>query len=184
MMRGYSVNLLRHVRNHLKNGGIIAYPTEHCYGIGCDPYNYKAIDKIIRLKQRDKNKGLIVIAGNIKQLQNLVVTPTSSELADYWPGGYTLLLPTNNDQLPKNLAGRHPKLAVRVTKHMGVIQLCGFLESALVSTSANYSGFNPAKNLSACVRQFGSKLMILPGMTNNAKRPSIIMDWSSKKILR
>ncbi len=185
-MQSYNNNLLHKIRQHIKNGGVIAYPTESCYGFGCNPFNYKAIKQILKIKQRDSAKGLIVIASDVKQLDKLI-KPLSitdkAKLKQYWPGFYSIIMPTT-DMAPQILTGKHKTLAVRVTKHDLVRQICNFLNMPLVSTSANYSGHKSIKNYRECIRQFGNKVMVLPGNTSFAKNPSTIVDWKSGKTLR
>lgn len=185
-MRYYSPAKIREIKRHLRNGGVIAYPTESCYGFGCDPFNYSAINKIIQLKGRNKAKGMIVIVGSVNQLQN-VISPLhendKSQLTQYWPGFYSIILPVSR-QIPRNLIGAHRKIAVRVTRHKLVKQLTNALNMPLVSTSANKSGHQSIKTYRECVRQFGKQVMVLAGTTNFAKKPSTILDWESKKILR
>lgn len=187
-MKFYSTNLLAKVRAHIKNGGLIAYPTESCYGIGCDPFNRIAIDRVIQIKGRKRSKGLIVIAGSQKQLKDLLSKEALSDsindkFDDYWPGPYSLILPVSN-KVPNNLTGKHAKIAVRVTRHKLVQQLSQHLNLPLVSTSANRSGFKSIRTYRECKRQFGKKLMVLPGITNFSKKPSTIIDWETKKVLR
>jgi L-threonylcarbamoyladenylate synthase len=186
-MRAYSSQQLRQVKHHLNKGGVVAYPTESCYGFGCDPYNYRAINKVIRLKERAQTKGLIVIAGRIAQIKPLIQPLSTADkqtiLAKYWPGFYSLLMPITHKVLP-NLRGQHSKLAVRVSRHTLVQQLCNFLNIPLVSTSANKSGHISIKSYRECQRLFGKQVMVLPGLTNFAKKPSKIMDWQTKQILR
>lgn len=186
MNKYYSTELLAKVSQHLANGGVIAYPTESCYGLGCNPFNRQAIDKIFKLKRRSKKKGLIVIAGNITQLKNLIMPLTiadKQELSKYWPGAFSLILPVT-DKVPHNLIGHNYKIAVRVTQHNLVKQLCNSLNLPLVSTSANRSGHKSIRNYRECVRQFGNQVMVLPGLTNFAKKPSTIIDWATRQILR
>ena len=186
-MKHYPVAMLRKVKAHIKCGGVIAYPTEYCYGLGCDPFNYKAVSTLIKLKRRNKNKGLIVIAGNIRQLRNLILplnTNDYSKMIHYWPGFNTLILPAANRLIPANLLGEHRKIAVRVSKHYLVKQLCGFMCTSLVSTSANKSGCKPVKTYKECIRIFGAKTMVLPGVTNRMKRPSALIDWETGRVLR
>ncbi len=187
MKQYYSTELLNTIRKHIVNGGIIAYPTESCYGLGCDPFNNKAIKRIISLKKRNSNKGLIVIAGKFNQLNNLIQPLPKLEqeyiFTNYWPGPFSLILPVTN-KVPKLLVGHHKKIAVRITKHELVIQLCNFLNMPLVSTSANKSGNKSIRNYHECVRQFGKEVLVLPGLTNFAKRPSTIIDYASKQIYR
>lgn len=185
-MYRYSHDTLIKAYQHIKNGGVIAYPTEYCYGLGCDPFNRKAIDKVLKLKRRSKVRGLIVIAGEIKQLKSLI-KPLKQKAYDdidkYWPGPFSLILETKKN-VPYNLIGRHKKIAVRVTKHQLVKQLCQFIQMPLVSTSANISGYKPIKTYREGKKQFGESTLVLPGLTNFAKNPSTIIDWSTKKTLR
>jgi len=182
----YNHKLIQQIKAHLRNGGVIAYPTESCYGLGCDPFNYRAINKIIRIKGRSKTKGLIVIAGKLEQLNTLIQPlPASSkaELAHYWPGFYSLILKVTR-KVPRNLIGAHRKIAVRVTQHRAVQQLCRELQQPLVSTSANKTGCKPIKSYRECLRQFGKQVLVLPGLIGLEQKPSTIIDWESKKILR
>ncbi|MEN9391475.1 MAG: hypothetical protein RL017_773 [Pseudomonadota bacterium] len=184
-MRGYSQLQLKKIRQHIKNGGLIAYPTEHCYGLGCDPFNRKALRALIKLKGRNPKKGFIVIASNVQQLKDIVVMPTNTnEFNAVWPGPVTLLLEAQQQKTPVILRGKHSTIAVRVTKHKLVIQLCNFINSPLVSTSANFSGLKPSKTYKNCLQQLGRRVMVLPGLTNFAPKPSTIIDWHSKKRLR
>ena len=181
-MQSYSPSLLAKVKKHLQGGGIIAYPTEFCSGFGCDPFNYTALQRIIRLKGRAKNKGLIVIAGRLPQLSKLMITQPP-ELAEYWPGFYSLILPVS-PRAPSNLTGGKASIALRVSCHPLVQQLCYSLNMPLVSTSANKSGFKPLKSYRECQRQFGNQVLVLPGHTSFSRHPSRIIDWESKTVLR
>lgn len=180
----------RALQAYLKRGGVIAYPTESCYGLGCAPHSYRGLKKILQLKKRPQHKGLIVIAAHLMQLQSLiqplatlpkhVVTQTDR----FWPGPYTFLLPKNKKVLPL-LTGRRALLAVRVTANHAAQQICQQARSALVSTSANRSGKQAIKTYRECVRQFGtSGIKIFRGLTGRAKRPSIIINPFSGQQLR
>ena len=185
-MKFYSTKLLQKVQAHLHKGGVIAYPTESCYGLGCDPFNYAAINKLIKIKGRSKTKGLIAIASSTNQLHKLIQPITSDQqyqLAKYWPGFYSLILKVTR-KVPRNLIGAHRKIAVRVTQHRPVQQLCRELQQPLVSTSANKTGCKPIKSYRECLRQFGKQVLVLPGLIGLEQKPSTIIDWESKKILR
>lgn len=177
-------NTLIKIKQHLKSGGVIAYATESCYGFGCDPYNYQAINKILKLKKRSKTKGMIMIAGNRNNVANIISTNVySSEFDNYWPGSYSIILPLTK-KLPANLTGKHKTIAVRITRHRQVIQLTKYLRKPLVSTSANLSGMKSIRNFRDCVSRFGKRVLVINGDTNFAKKPSTIIDWNTKKILR
>ena len=182
----YKVGLLQKVKAHLKHGGIIAYPTESCYGLGCDPFNYTAINRLIKLKRRKKDKGLIVIASKFKQLNQIIKPLTKKQFKktrQYWPGANSLIMDTKSS-ISYNLTGKHKTVAVRVTQNKSVIQLCNFIDSALVSTSANKSSMKSIRTYRECARQFGAPVLVLPGITNFAKKPSTIIDFKTNIILR
>ncbi|MCC2644848.1 MAG: threonylcarbamoyl-AMP synthase [Burkholderiales bacterium] len=185
-MQSYNNTLLNKIRRHIRGGGVIAYPTESCYGFGCDPFNHRAINQILKIKCRDKAKGLIVVADNINQLNQLIMPLSYNDklkLKAYWPGFCSILMPSSI-KAPKILIGKHKTLAVRVSKHDLIRQLCKFLNMPLVSTSANYSGCESIKTYRECLQQFGKKVMVLPGNTNFAKKPSTIIDWRTGRIYR
>lgn len=98
---------------------LLLTPTESCYGFCCDQFNFKVIEKVIKIKARNKTKGLIVIAGNKRQLKKLILPMeilNNPEIDKYWPGFYSLILPVSQ-KISKNLTEKHSKVAVRVTQH-------------------------------------------------------------------
>ena len=128
----------------LTTQGVIAYPTESVFGLGCDPDSEVAIQKILDLKQRPAHKGLILIAANIEQLQNYAdFSSLSSEQLDKikatWPGPFTWVVPVQAS-LSKLVSGSFDSIAVRVTKHPVVQALCQEFGKPIISTSANLSG--------------------------------------------
>lgn len=173
------------MRHWLKSGGVITYPTESCYGLGCDPMNPQAVRRILRIKGRPQSKGLILIASQVEQLKYFVDQQALKRAAHspYWPGPVTLLLPASK-RCPSWLTGRHTKLAVRVTAHPDAALLCERLGMALVSTSANRAGGKALKNARDCYRMFGNQVCVVAGKIGTAKRPSTIMDFVSGNILR
>ena len=171
---------------HLKRGGLIAYPTESCYGLGCDPSNRKAVQRILKLKQRLQRKGLILIASQYSQVARYLKPLTSNEQAKLQRDGaqaVTYLMPVA-DSAPRWLRGDHDTLAVRLTAHPLAKRLCREARSALVSTSANRSGCRPAKTYAECQRLFGNKVWVLRGRVGKRKQPSTIRAWVGGKILR
>ncbi|NWG39247.1 MAG: L-threonylcarbamoyladenylate synthase [Hydrogenophilaceae bacterium] len=173
------------LRAFLKQGGIIAYPTESCYGLGCDPMNRRAVRKIIRLKGRSAARGLILIAASRCQLRPYA-TRAAIEGAwkrGYWPGPVTWVLPTTKKCPDWLTAGKHT-IAVRITAHPGAARICRKAGMALVSTSANKSGEAPAKTAEQCKRIFGGQVKVLPGKIGVRKRPSTLIDFASGNILR
>ena len=176
----------RRIAAHLRRGGLIAYPTESCYGLGCDPENRRAVLRILKLKQRPQYKGLILIASDYNQVAHYLrpLTPEQQQRLKYAGAqAITYLMPAKNS-CPRWLRGTHDTLAVRLTAHPFAQQLCHSLDSVLVSTSANRSGQRPAKTYAQCLRMFGKKAWVLPGRVGKRKNPSTIMSWADGKILR
>lgn len=173
------------LRAHLKRGGVIAYPTESCYGLGCDPRNRAAVQKILRLKRRPWTKGLILAAANLQQVARFILpigTAKRATLDQYWPGPYTFLLPAAS-RAPKWLTGKHNSLAVRISAHPVVARLTQSF-GPLVSTSANVAGAKPIKTYAAAHRAFGKRVRVLPGRIGKRRAPSVIIDLHSGKTLR
>ena len=173
------------LRAYLQRGGVIAYPTESCFGLGCDPRNRAAVRKILRLKHRPWHKGLIVVAADLGQVQRFIQPLDKHQkitLGLHWPGPYTFLLPISA-QAPKHVTGRHSTLAVRVSAHLDVTRLTRML-GPLVSTSANIAGLKPLTRAADVRRVFGGKVLVLPGRVGKRKQPSAIIDLQSGTQLR
>ena len=176
----------RAIASHLKQGGLIAYPTESCYGLGCDPRNVAAVQKLLRLKQRRQGKGLILIAAEYAQVAPYVLPLSLDQQQHLQVAGAqatTYLLPTKVST-SHSLRGVHDTLAVRLTAHQFAKNLCCGVRSALVSTSANRAGQKSAKTYAACRNMFGDKVWVLRGMIGKNKKPSTIKTWSDDKIVR
>jgi len=177
---------VRRIKAHVRSGGVVAYATESCFGLGCDPRNYRAIMRILRLKRRPKSKGLIVIASSFGQLSPYLAPLSAAEretVCSKWPGPHTWLISASDRVLPA-LRGRHQTLAVRVTAHPDARRLCDMLNMPLVSTSANRRRARPIKRFRECARQFGKHAMVIRGRIGNRKRPSTIQDLKSGDIRR
>lgn len=184
-MQSFSIPI-RQLAAHLKRGGLIAYPTESCYGFGCDPRNRRAVQRILKLKQRPQQKGLILIASSYRQVARYLrplTLPEQHKLQADGAQAVTYLMPTK-PSCPRWLRGAHDTLAVRLTAHPFARALCRSAGSALVSTSANYSGMRAAKTYAECQRIFGKKMWVLRGRVGKRKRPSTIKAWGGDKIVR
>jgi L-threonylcarbamoyladenylate synthase len=178
--------LLKKIRAHLARGGIIAYATASCFGFGCDPKKQLIINRLLKLKQRPRHKGLIVVADTFQRLAPFIKPLTTEEknrALSKWPGPHTWLMPASH-RASSALRGHHNKIAVRVDAHPDTVRLCKALRMALVSTSANVSGKRPVKTYQECLRQFGSQVLVVPGRIGRSKTPSTIQDFESGKILR
>ena len=171
----------------LRGGGVLAYPTEGVWGLGCDPWNEKAVRRLLALKGRSESKGLILIAGAIEQVSSLLraLSPAHMQrVLDTWPGPVTWVVPATPG-LPAWLTGGKPSLAVRVSAHTGVAALCAAFGGPIVSTSANPSG-RPAALTELAVRRYFREGLdgVLPGPLGTQVGPSEIRDALSGRVLR
>lgn len=171
----------------LRRGGIVAYPTEAVYGLGCDPANAAAVARLLELKQRPQSKGLILIAADETALQPWLApidAATGARIRPTWPGPTTWLLPAADD-CPATLRGEHETLAVRVTAHPVAAGLCRAWGGALVSTSANRSGGDPVRDADAARQLFGSAVdAVVEGAVGGRERPTSIRDARTGQTLR
>jgi L-threonylcarbamoyladenylate synthase len=184
---------VRRAAEVLWGGGVIAYPTEAVWGLGCDPENKQACLDLLQIKQRQVEKGMILIAGKLDQFSALL-EPLSSEqranLARIWQqqeqtGAVTMLVPDVLNQVPWWVKGEHPAVALRVSRHPLVQKLCEAFGGALVSTSANVSGKPAAVSRLTVQRQLGAQLdFIVPGQLGGENKPSRIIDLETGKTLR
>lgn len=176
----------RRLAAFLRRGGLIAYPTESCYGFGCDPSNRAAVLRLLRLKQRPQKKGLILIASSYRQVAQYLqmVSPEGQrKLVEAGARAVTYLMPVK-PSCPRWLRGSHDTLAVRMTAHPVARQLCRSADSALVSTSANLGGRRSVRSYADCQRQFGRVVWVLPGRVGKRRKPSTIRAWADGRILR
>lgn len=171
----------------LRGGGVVAYPTEAVWGLGCDPFNHRAIERLLAIKQRDPAKGLILIAASIAQIEPFIIDLNSEQLAQLssnWPGPYTYLIPANS-YVPLLIKGAHSSVALRVSAHRTVVDLCRAFGGPIVSSSANIAGLPAAKWPWQVHRRFATKIDFqLPGVIGAANRPTEIRDLVTDKVIR
>jgi len=174
------------LRAYLKRGGLVAYPTESCYGLGCDPHNVRALKRLIRLKGRSAAKGMLLIADHFKRLQRFIRplnAADSARMRRSWPGPVSWVVPASA-ACPPLLTGGRATIAIRVTDHSVAARLCRSLGMALVSTSANKSGKKPAQTAAECRRIFGAQVRVIDGRIGQRRRPSTLIDLATGTILR
>jgi L-threonylcarbamoyladenylate synthase len=171
----------------LQQGGVIAYPTEAVWGLGCDPFDRDAVSRILELKSRSADKGLILVGAAIEQFSFLLDGLADNLLAQLrasWPGPTTWLVP-HQQHIPAWIHGNHETVAIRVTAHNTAAQLCNAFGGPIVSTSANPQGKPPAKTPSELRSYFGDQLdAIVPGALGSAQKPSTICDLLTGEIIR
>ncbi|NIP73543.1 MAG: threonylcarbamoyl-AMP synthase [Gammaproteobacteria bacterium] len=178
---------LKQAARIIGKGGIVAYPTEAVYGLGCDPLNGGAVLRLLELKRRSVYKGLILIAATARQLEQYLAPlneETWAKIKRTWPGPVTWLLPAH-PATPWWITGGRDSVAVRVTAHPAAAALCRAAGRALVSTSANVSNHPPASTPLAVRVIFGDRVdLILHGRTGELAKPTEIRDALTGKIVR
>lgn len=171
----------------LRAGGVIAYPTETIWGLGCDPLNTEAVLRLLVLKRRSPAKGLILVAGELSQLQDWMKpsSPTQIQaMLDARPVPVTWLFPAQ-EQVPRWIRGQHHGVAVRLSTSPLIYSLCRCFGGALVSTSANISGRPVARNSYVVRKQFGADVdYIVPSVGAMTGQASQIRDAVTGKLVR
>ncbi len=172
-------------RTYLDSGGILAYPTEAVYGLGCDPWNTCALEKLLEIKHRPSSKGLIVLIAEWSQLFDLIGDVSTSCLdraRSTWPGPVTWVFP-KSAKVPALLSGDYNTIAVRMPAHKLAHELC--FAGPVVSTSANRTGATPARSIEELHTQFSGQLeFVLAGELGTASAPSAIYDVQTGLRLR
>ncbi|MDG4868033.1 L-threonylcarbamoyladenylate synthase [Guyparkeria sp. 1SP6A2] len=183
---GISPFLLREVARHLDQGGLIAYPTEAVFGLGCDPLDPLAVMRLLALKQRDPAKGLILIADSAEMLQPFAAVSGADweRIAADWPAPRTVIVPAA-EGVPDWLTGGRDEIALRVPAHPTARAISRAFGGPIVSTSANRSGHPPARSALAARQTFaGTEVRIIPGRVDRRAHPSQIIHWPSGRIIR
>ena len=166
----------------VKNGGVIVFPTDTLYGIGCDPYDEKAVDKIFKIKNRDKINPLPILASSVADIERIVLlSRTAKKLAQiYWPGALTIIVPLIDKKISDNLRAGKMSIGVRVPNNICALSLlkdCKYL----TGTSANKSGEPGCKSfsevLSSSLRGFDA---VLDGGEVEERVQSTIVDLTGQ----
>ena len=183
MTSQFAIRLAAH---HIRHNGIIIYPTETVYGLGCDPKSYSAVASLNALKQRSNQAGFLLLASDITQLSSFIINPTDqqinlindTEVATSW-------ITQAHPQAPSWLVATDGTIGFRITKHPVTKALCEQLKHPLISTSANYKGELPAANALQCHRNFrGVVNFILSSNIKSDGTPSVIRNLSNGSRIR
>lgn len=168
----------------LLGGGIIAYPTEGVFGLGCMPDDNDAILRLLITKRRDPRKGLILIASEKVQFDGWIKQP-GSQIPDPDPSHPITWIAPARHHVPSLIKGDHQSLAVRLTTNPTAAAICDAVSSAIVSTSANLAGEPVVRNRIVLRRKFGACVdYIVPGDCGPSSGASEIRDLATGKILR
>lgn len=177
---------LRSAARIVRGGGVIAYPTEGVFGLGCDPLDEAAVTRLLAIKRRDPAAGLILLGADMAQLEPFMAVNAGQRerMAAHWPGPVTFLVPAS-PRVPAWIRGAHPTVAVRVSGHPLARELAALADTPLVSTSANRSGRPAARNVWQVARQLGDEVdFIVNGECPAAGKPSTIIDLASGRTVR
>ena len=176
---------IRHAAHVIRHGGIIAYPTDTIYGLGCDPFNADAVERINVIKQRPANKQFILLAGHIEQLRSLIVLDKNQGSLITQSSEPTSWIVKASQHAPRWLIDKNDMLTFRISKHNDVQKLCGALGHAVISTSANISGKAPARNALELHRYFHTTVdKILASNQKLTGKPSKIIRLCDNHIIR
>ncbi len=171
----------------LKTGGVIAYPTEAVWGLGCDPMDEQAVLKLLKLKRREVAAGVLLVAGSLDQLRpflGALAADLEASLSETWPGPTNWILPAS-EHCPPWIHGAHRGVGVRVSAHPVINALCSAFGGPIVSTSANQRGAPPAMTAAeAGLVLNGQPDFIVPGELGGRKNPCEIRSGFSGETLR
>ncbi|MBT3549411.1 MAG: threonylcarbamoyl-AMP synthase [Gammaproteobacteria bacterium] len=170
----------------LSAGHVIGYPTEAVFGLGCDPWNKKAVTKIANIKKRHIGKPFLLVASNINQLTNLIDTDIVTEKAKLsWPGHTTWLIPSKKN-VPVWLLDEETKLiGIRVSDHPVIKRICNGFNGPIISTSANLSGEVNIKDQHIFISKFENKVdYLVEGNIGNHDNPSVIINMETNENIR
>ncbi|MBY6188794.1 threonylcarbamoyl-AMP synthase [Marinobacter hydrocarbonoclasticus] len=173
----------------MAKGGVVAYPTEAVFGLGCDPNNPEAVSRLLDIKQRPVEKGLILIAAEYEQLlpyvnDGALPVQRRDAIMDRWPGPTTWVMPAQSS-VPSWVTGQFDTLAVRVTDHAIAADLCRAFGGPVVSTSANLTGEAPSRSADAVLAALGDRIDgVVMGEVGGRKDPSMILDAMTEQVFR
>lgn len=171
----------------LRDGGVIAYPTEAVYGLGCDPFDHEAVGRVLELKGRPESAGLILIGDDFSRFESFIAKHDHGlheRARATWPGPVTWLFP-KSATVPGWISGDHDSVALRVTDHPVSRRLCAAFAGAIVSTSANRSGEAPARTSEQVEAAFGAGIEgVVEGELGGQQQPSEIRDLRTGDIVR
>lgn len=181
----YIISDIQEAKIILRGGGVIAYPTEAVFGLGCDPFNQTAVKKLWALKSRGAEKGFILLISDWAQLYPLIDTITEAQITTVrstWPGFTTWIFPAS-PTLPQWITGGKPTIAIRMTTHPIAKSLC--TEFPIISTSANLSGQPPIRDVEMIKLQFPQGVdALIDGPLGEFSQPSAIIDVQTGLKLR
>lgn len=172
--------------SQLRSGEVIAYPTEAVYGLGCDPFNLQAVEKLFHVKQRPFEKGVILVASSVDQVVSyveLLGMDWEPAVLQTWPGPVTWVLPAKKG-VPDWVTGGRETVAIRVSDHPVIQAICTAYGQPMVSTSANVTSQPPAMSCLEIYSIFKKKVFCVAGELGGLKKPTQIREAVTGAVLR
>jgi len=166
----------------VRKGGLVVYPTETVYGLGCDPLNIEAVKRIFKVKG-ERRKPLPILASSIKNVEKIASMSQEGEkiASKFWPGPLTLVFPKKL-VLPDIVTCNLDSVGVRIPRHDVALQLISLSDGLLIGTSANRTGEKPPRTVQEATQQLKEKVdLVLDGGPTTLGRPSTVADLTSKK---
>ena len=167
----------------LNEGGIIVYPTDTVYGIGCYPYYTKSINRIYEIKGRDYHKPLSILGSSIKDIENLVyLNEIGFKLAkEFWPGGLTIVAPLRDQKIPSIVHSGKNTLAVRIPNYectLNLLNKCKYI----IGTSANRSGEEVSSDYKKIIASIKGFNAIIKDIESKNRKESTIVEINTDKV--
>jgi L-threonylcarbamoyladenylate synthase len=166
----------------MKKSGLVIYPTDTVYGLGCDPFNVKAVEKVFKVKGERKSKPLPILASEMKAVERIAhMNKDAKKIAKkYWPGPLTLVVP-KKPALPSIVTCNLESVGVRIPNHKVALQLITLCGGLIVGTSANKTGEKPPKTAQEAASQLGERVdIVLDGGQAPLSQESSIVNLTSK----
>ena len=177
--------IIRRAGRVVRGGGVIAYPTEGVFGLGCLPDDIAAVERLLDIKQRSASKGLILIAARSGQFRDWIDASHLERLPEPDPQHPVTWIVRPANLVPAIVTGDHAGLAVRLTTNPVAAAICDAVDMPVVSTSANIAGRPVARNTYVLRRKFGHLVdYVVPGACGPASHASEIRDLDSNAVLR
>jgi len=178
-----TVNNIQEASRVVKNGGLVVYPTDTVYGLGCDPFSVRAVKRVFKVKGERKEKPLPILASNIESIEKIAhLNKRARKIAErHWPGPLTLVVP-KKPALPNAVTCGLASVGVRIPNHKVSVQLISLCDGLLIGTSANKTGEKPPKTAREANKQLGGQVdIVLDGGPTPLSQESSIVDLTYRK---
>ncbi len=170
-------NVINRAAEVISSGGIVAYPTDTSYGLGCDPRNHDALHRLIAIKRRDRRLGFPLLFANVSQCESYHEFGNLEKVIVriFWPGALTLIVDPR-PEVPTHITSGRSSIAIRIPDHVIPRGIAKKIDGPIVGTSANRSGGPSPFNLAVAIDQLGDEVdLYIEGGTSSARNNSTII---------